>query len=226
MQIFKEYFERLPERYRKENTEKLYYVLMGGYDKYQETVYSIENSRDIDKATGKTLDLIGENVGQFRIDEDDDLYRLLIKTRIIANRSNGDIPTINQVSSIALKDIFLGLKEVWTIDMLDNEPSAIMIRMTDDVKRLPTEIFNRIKSAGVRILYEVNTKIDIELGTSSKHWKYRFIHCNEVHCGVYPNPSYTYEVGYSNTLNVSNADFSATYRGVHTGEIESGGLDG
>lgn len=112
--LYKRAFNRLPERFRKPNNEKLYYVLYhDGFDNIYTGLESVRDSRNIDKAYGKSLDLLGANVGQFRNGEDDDLYRLLIKTRIIANLSIGDIPTINRVMSALIKEVYLGLEEVW-----------------------------------------------------------------------------------------------------------------
>lgn len=149
-------FKRLPERFRKTNNEKLYYVLYGGFDDLVTAFDEVVESRNIDKAYGKTLDYLGENVGQFRQDEDDELYRNLIKVRIIANLSIGDIPVINEVLSILIKDVYLGLQEAWYRDEWDNEPAAISINLTKYTTHIPYEIIDRIKAAGVRVFYEVH----------------------------------------------------------------------
>lgn len=155
---YKEAWDRLPERFRKINNLKLYYVLYGGFDEVYKAFEEIRASRDLDKAFGKTLDKIGENVGQFRMDEDDDLYRQLIKVRIIANLSLGNIPTINKVLSVLTKDVYLGLKEVWDKPEYQNEPSKIVIELGSTAKKFPFEIVEAIKSAGVRVLTEIHYK--------------------------------------------------------------------
>ena len=155
---YREAWERLPERFRKENNLKLYYVLYGGFDEVFAAFDEIRASRDLDKAYGKTLDKIGANVGQFRLDEDDDLYRQLIKVRIIANLSLGNIPTINKVLSVLTKDVYLGLKEVWDKEEYRNEPSKIVIELGSSAKKFPFEIVEAIKSAGVRVLAEIEYK--------------------------------------------------------------------
>lgn len=151
-------WERLPERFRKENNLKLYYVLYGGFDEVYRAFDEIRASRDLDKAYGETLDKIGANVGQFRLDEDDDLYRQLIKVRIIANLSLGNIPTINKVLSVLTKDVYLGLKEVWDKSEYQNEPAKIVLELDSAAKRYPIELVERIKSAGVRVLTEIYYK--------------------------------------------------------------------
>lgn len=155
---YREAWERLPERFRKENNLKLYYVLYGGFDEVFAALDEIRMSRDLDKAYGETLDKIGANVGQFRLDEDDDLYRQLIKVRIIANLSLGNIPTINKVLSVLTKDVYLGLREAWDKTEYQNEPAKIVVNLSRSIENYPIELIERIKSAGVRVLTEVLAK--------------------------------------------------------------------
>ncbi|VFB17188.1 Protein of uncharacterised function (DUF2612) [Urinicoccus massiliensis] len=158
-------WRRLPERFRKPNNLDLYYVLYGGYGEIEAGFQGIKNSRDIDQATGETLDRLGENVGQFRLGEEDDLYRLLIKTRVIANMSIGDIPTINYVMSVLLKEVFLGLEETWPYEDYLREPAAIKLKLGPLAGSIPYEIIDRIKAAGVRVLIELNYRHDLKVGS-------------------------------------------------------------
>lgn len=167
-------WRRLPERFRKPNNLDLYYVLYGGYGELEKGFASINDSRNIDKAQGETLDKLGANVGQFRFGEDDDLYRLLIKTRIIANLSIGDIPTINKIMSILVKDIFLGIKETWSYEKHRNEPAAIVLQLSEIWSNIPLEIIHRIKAAGVRVILETYLHQTIYYGMygqKAKHYK-------------------------------------------------------
>ncbi len=160
---YREAWERLPERFRKENNLKLYYVLYGGFDEVYRAFDEIRASRDLDKAYGETLDKIGANVGQFRLDEDDDLYRQLIKVRIIANLSLGNIPTINKVLSVLTKDVYLGLREAWDKTEYQNEPAKIVVNLSRSIENYPIELIERIKSAGVRVLTEILKYYDSDL---------------------------------------------------------------
>lgn len=167
-------WRRLPERFRKPNNLDLYYVLYGGYGELEKGFASINDSRNIDKAQGETLDKLGANVGQFRFGEDDDLYRLLIRIRIIANLSIGDIPTINKIMSILVKDIFLGIKETWSYEKHRNEPAAIVLQLSEIWSNIPLEIINRIKAAGVRVILETYLHQTIYYGMygqKAKHYK-------------------------------------------------------
>ena len=165
--MYNQAFSFLPERYRKPTTKQLYYVIFKGFNDIQDAITSIQDSRNIDKAEGKTLDLIGANVGQFRIDEDDELYRLLIKTRIIANLSKGDIPTINQVSSVLMREMFLGLEEVWSSGYFP-EPAAFSLKLDNEIKQIPYELIKRIKSAGVKVFFQFSYEHSLYFGMYGK----------------------------------------------------------
>lgn len=166
--LYKRAFNRLPERFRKPNNENLYYVLYhDGFDDIYTGLEGVRDSRNIDKASGKSLDLLGANVGQFRNGEDDDFYRLLIKTRIIANLSIGDAPTINHVMSALIKEVYLGLEEVWMKKEHLFEPAAIKLHLGPISRRIPYEIIYRVKAAGVRVLIDLNYKNTFYVGAGS-----------------------------------------------------------
>ena len=179
-------WRRLPERFRKDNNLNLYYVLYGGYDEIKKAYNGINDSRNIDRAFGSTLDKLGSNVGQFRNGEDDDFYRLLIKTRIIANLSIGDAPTINKVLSILTKDIFINITETWPYERYFNEPAAIVLRLSPKFDKFPYEIVQRIKAAGVRIYFDFIAASNLILKTQyGDHVNPQYL-CGEEKCGDIP----------------------------------------
>ena len=160
MYKYEEAFNRLPERFRKPNNEKLYYVLYGyGFDEMKKALEGVEDSRDISKASGKSLDYLGANVGQLRQGEDDERYRLLIKTRIIANLSMGDIPTINHILSTLIDDKYFGLVEGFK-EL--NEPASFLIDYDGFTNQDLDILISRVKAAGVayktRRVYETDVK--------------------------------------------------------------------
>ena len=185
-ELYHKAWRRLPERFRKPNNLDLYYVLYGGYGELEKGFANINDSRNIDKAQGETLDKLGANVGQFRFGEDDDLYRLLIKTRIIANLSIGDIPTINKIMSILVKDIFINITEAWPYERYFNEPAAIVIKLSPKFDKFPYEIVHRIKAAGVRIYFDFIIAGNLILRTQyGDHVNPQYL-CGEEKCGDIP----------------------------------------
>lgn len=160
MYKYEEAFNRLPERFRKPNNEKLYYVLYGyGFDEMEKALEGIEDSRDLKKATGKSLDYLGANVGQLRQGEDDERYRLLIQTKIIANLSMGDIPTINHVLTTLIDDKYIGLVEGFK-EM--REPASFLIDFDGFTNQDLDFLISRVKAAGVayrtRRVYETDLR--------------------------------------------------------------------
>lgn len=220
--MHKEAFNRLPERFRKPTNEKLYEVLYNGFNGIDETLDSIKASRNIDNAYGKTLDLMGQNVGQLRIDEDDDLFRLLVKTRIIANLSIGDIPTMNEVLSVLVKDVFLGLQEVWLDDGWDNEPAAIKLSILPKLDGKYLEIINAIKAAGVRVLVEVSLKEEVRIEETFEEYKIHHykVGDNLYRCGTIYEQSPAMVM--TENVEISGTSEVAYNRPVKTGETSAG----
>lgn len=89
--------KNLPDAYKKTNDSNNYKILemerlAGEY--LMERLQAIDNILDVNNATGKTLDLYGERVGQARGLADDEKYLLMIKAKIMRNLSNGSYTSI------------------------------------------------------------------------------------------------------------------------------------
>lgn len=188
MYKYEEAISRLPERFRKPNNEKLYYVLYGyGFDEMEKALEGVEDSRDLKKATGRSLDLLGANVGQLRQGEDDERYRLLIQTKIIANLSMGDIPTINKVMSVLFDKDYLGIEEGYLDSLfLYKEPASIKLYMKGDSPELPYETLDRIRAAAVRAMVEMIHQRQVAIKSSAGLDSYLIWLCGENLCGDVP----------------------------------------
>jgi hypothetical protein len=129
--MIKELLSRLTDVYRKDpdsNIGKLMSIFSAELERVQETHKRMSEWRDIDKAEGATLDRIGTNVVQPRGAATDEIYRILIKSKIARNLSKGDINTIISVLSMAL-DISpteIKIAERYN-DPINPEPAAISI---------------------------------------------------------------------------------------------------
>lgn len=124
MSRFADYFSKHPNS----NLSKLISIFSDELVILQNTNQIIMSWRDIDNAKGKSLDLIGENVNQSRGVATDEVYRILLKSKIARNLSDGAINTIIQVISIALSTDPSTIKivEKWN-DVDDPEPAAIKL---------------------------------------------------------------------------------------------------
>ncbi len=85
------------------------------------------NWRDIDQAEGTTLERIGGNVQQPRGQANDSVYRVLIKSKIKRNLSNGSIDTLVDFLSFILQ---ISKSDVEVIELWDkNEHATLKINV-------------------------------------------------------------------------------------------------
>lgn len=134
MKMFQEELIRnLPDCYRKDkesNNYKLLHLFDYHIEKMRSEAAEMREQITLDNATGKTLDLYGEMVGQNRGQATDEQYRMLIKTKIMRNLSNGSHKSI--IDSLAA--------------ILNCSPSDISIKDTPDktcsvtIANIPLEI--------------------------------------------------------------------------------------
>ncbi|KAF6591041.1 hypothetical protein [Paenibacillus sp. EKM205P] len=119
------------------NIGKLFTIVAGPINDLETTFRTIEEWRDIDTAQGTTLDLIGGNVGQLRGAATDEIYRIMIKSKIARNLSKGDVNTIIRVIALAVGADYSEIKiQQKFSDPLDPEPAALSLM------RLPLEKLN------------------------------------------------------------------------------------
>lgn len=119
------------DHFRKDKDSNLYKLISLFSDELQlikETNTLMVEWRDIDKAKGKTLDLIGSNLNQARGVANDEVYRILLKSKIARNLSDGTVDTIINVIATALsaetKEI--KIKESWEVSETDKPGLELM----------------------------------------------------------------------------------------------------
>ncbi len=94
------HIDNLPDAFAKSSTSNNYKLLeLSDYNvnKFRDTLTQLDNSLDLDNATGALLDMYGELVGQARGQCNDAQYLLLIKTRIGINMSDGTHSSIVKI---------------------------------------------------------------------------------------------------------------------------------
>lgn len=161
--MYKNIFNRMPSNYSQEgqiNNEKFHKVVYGELEEIKQVFKDIKTYQDLDKAIGKTLDNIGKNVLELRDTEDDELYRLFIKTKIMANLSKGDIETINQVATVLLGEGFRGVTETWNQPQYNNEVAGLALKMRNQFKELPFNAIDRTIAGGVGLKWILELKQD------------------------------------------------------------------
>lgn len=89
--------KNLPDTYRKDSESNNYKILeieRSACETLRETLESVYDILDLEKARGATLDMYGERVGQLRGNATDEQYIIMIKAKIMRNMANGSYKTI------------------------------------------------------------------------------------------------------------------------------------
>lgn len=139
---------------------------------------------DIDQAKGKTLDMIGSNYRQYRGLLDDEPYRVLIKSKIKRNLSDGSINTLIDFFSVILQ---VPSSEIEIIELWEQGQSAT-IKMEFPLDAIVatglslsqfSAFINTVTAVGVRaeVLFEgtfsfasgTSEEIDSEAGFSDEN---------------------------------------------------------
>ena len=157
MNTLQKMLRRITDNYSKDpdsNVGKLLNIAATEIEDLEETANKIRLWRDIDEAEGETLDRIGYNVQQWRGQANDDIYRILIKSKVARNRSDGSVNTIIEVLAITLdtEEENIVVQELW-----ETEPAAIQVdvptALLNEIGFSFTQfgrLVNRIVAAGVR----------------------------------------------------------------------------
>ncbi|QCT02734.1 hypothetical protein E6C60_2019 [Paenibacillus algicola] len=159
----KDMLGRLTDVYNKSSTSnigKLIGILHGQLQQVSDSLETIREWRDIDKAKGTTLDRIGENIVQARGAASDEVYRVLLKSKIARNLSKTDVNTIIQVLALALDCPYADIRiEPKYTDSSEPEPAAIKLirvptKRLNEVGMSPLQfgqIIQKTVAAGVRV---------------------------------------------------------------------------
>ncbi|NMB32674.1 MAG: DUF2612 domain-containing protein [Clostridium sp.] len=161
--MFKEMLSRLTDNYNKSpkgNVGKLLNIMTAELEELKKTLGQVEAWKDIDKAEGVTLDHVGRTVIQPRGVATDEVYRILLKSKIARNLSTGDINTIINVLAVALDTDYseITIEEMYN-DPLEPEPAAIKIiqlplQQVNEAGMSPNQfakIVQRTVAAGVKV---------------------------------------------------------------------------
>lgn len=138
--------KNLPDAYRKtadSNNAKILNTEKSALDTLREAVSALYECLDIDKASGKTLDLYGEMLGQLRGVSTDEQLRVLIKNRLARNFSDADFNSV--VKAIA--------------STFGCEPSDIVLKELDEPCNVMLEglPISQINESGI----DINTAVQI-----------------------------------------------------------------
>lgn len=84
------------------NVSKISKIVTDEIQELKDLFIKIELYNDVDNAEGKGLDDLGANIRQYRGEVSDELYRVLIKSKIARNNANGTLNNILDVLALSL----------------------------------------------------------------------------------------------------------------------------
>jgi hypothetical protein len=139
--MIQEWLGKLTDVFKKSkdsNTGKIFTLVDEEINQLKNALIKTEEWRDLYKAEGTTLDLIGENLNQPRGQTSDEIYRVLIRGKSALNLADGTMNKVIEVLSLTL-DCHPTEIEIKTLkETGDNEPAALMIT------KAPLEALNRV----------------------------------------------------------------------------------
>lgn len=144
------------------NLGKTFKIFLSEITNLTDLIAKMDEWKDIDNASGKVLDQLGENIGQNRGMANDEIYRVLIRGKFMRNTSDG---SLNRIILALSSSLHCPPESICIINGFDsddlNEPASLVIE-TIPLKHLNQtgltirqfiQIVNQIIPAGVRLSY-------------------------------------------------------------------------
>ncbi|MGG1481345.1 hypothetical protein ABE402_10605 [Bacillus smithii] len=120
------------------NIGKLFTIVDEQLTDIDNTLNTMEEWIQVDKAQGKALDDIGEDLNQYRGKATDEIYRVMIRGKIARSISDGTINSMIDALAKTLNCDPTEIKIVNSIEAGEGEPNAIV------VKKAPLKALNKI----------------------------------------------------------------------------------
>ncbi|WP_260484791.1 hypothetical protein [Listeria booriae] len=158
------YSTMLPDAYDKapdSNISKLLRIYADDMQTLHKLAEKVESYRDIDQATGKTLDYAGDNINQRRGKTSDEIYRVLIKAKETRIRCSGTIDDIIESLARALDCSYDQIQIFSDLDEGGTEPEALIL------KGLPLDSLNKVAMSATQFTQLVQKIVPSEVRVSS-----------------------------------------------------------
>lgn len=124
------------------NIGKLFTIVDEQLTDIDNTLNTMEEWIQIDKAQGKALDDIGEDLNQYRGKATDEIYRVMIRGKMARSVSDGTINSMIDALSKTLNCKPTDIQIASSIELGEGEPNSIV------VKKAPLEALNKIGMSG------------------------------------------------------------------------------
>lgn len=143
----------------KKNNLKILKLISEGLDELEVTFELINSWKDVDKAKGTTLDMMGKEIGQPRGQATDEIYRLLIKGKMLSVSSKGDINTIINIIST----IFNVEPSEFDIQELYTEGRPAMLK----INKIPLDVVVNAGMTGDELVFLIKQSVAGGVGLDS-----------------------------------------------------------
>ncbi|MED4933984.1 hypothetical protein [Heyndrickxia coagulans] len=120
------------------NIGKLFTIVDEQLTDIDVTLNTMEEWIQVDKAQGKALDDIGEDLNQYRGKATDEIYRVMMRGKMARSVSDGTINSMIDALSKTLNCHPTEIQIASSIELGEGEPNAIV------VKKAPLEALNKI----------------------------------------------------------------------------------
>lgn len=143
------------------NIGKLFDIFARNLDLIQEHTERLRLWDNLDKAQGVVLDRYGKNFGVQRDGTSDTFYRLLIKVKMIAQLSGGDIDTvINAVATMyGIEPLQVKFEEIFPAKIRVTIQAADLGKEQLEAIDIISKLIKRIIAAGVGFYTTIETKV-------------------------------------------------------------------
>ncbi|MDR1465452.1 MAG: hypothetical protein LBJ11_09165 [Oscillospiraceae bacterium] len=174
---------------------KLFSLLADGFQLVHEQAEKVRLWDNLDNARGTALDRYGANFGVYRNGVDDAFLRLMIKVKMLAHLSGGDVDTVLWAAAelLGVPPEELDPAEVFPAKLWIYVDQPVIDAYHMEIIDLIARVMKRIVAAGVgfrlflRTVYQFPSSIFVNTGASQ--YSELHIHPKAVLCR-FPNPIY------------------------------------
>ena len=220
--LFTDHFRKDEES----NTYKLMQLFSDELQLLEETNNRIIEWRNIDKAEGKALDLIGQNVVQPRGTATDEVYRIMLKTKIARNLADG---TLNGLITAIAYVLQVDKREIKVTEMWDllNQPACIAVEAIplDKIQQANITmnefetILKSFVAAGVKILLMASGGNEyLKLYGQSYVFNVKYPICGRFRAGKVPGGTFEFEISLDTTAYTFDVKYPITSR-INSGKV-------
>ncbi|MFT8928539.1 MAG: hypothetical protein ABF969_04300 [Sporolactobacillus sp.] len=142
------------------NIGKLFSIVSDECDALHSTLSTIQDWRAIDNAAGTTLDDIGDDINQPRGRATDEIYRIMLKAKLVRGDSDG---TYNKIIDSLAKTINCPPSDITvmsSVEQGEGEPMAIV------VDKAPLDELNRVGMSGTQFAQIVQQVVAADVAVS------------------------------------------------------------